>query len=357
MKRLLVLSFLIVTLAVPARAEELTIYNNFSNDSVKITIPEYKPIATTPIVKNSYYNAYPKLEDVIKGRKIDYFNHVAVINIQKLAVEYNQNGQIISIGKIKFEYNDDGTYNKINGQKVIYNEKGQIKKIGHRKVTYNNNGQIEKIGTTTIYYDKYNGISGMRSPFNNYKAIYKCTDNLRLDMLYRKILTDDFFNNYKYSLKKYQSYDGLESVKSCKNTEAISDINHYLNQIKKFNNYYNDYKENIGWHSQEYYTWFLRQVEIIETWMKTHSVDYINPYEEDYKQKAAKTREEIVEEEYEEFKRRFLEGEKARRQQQEEAKRQEELREQVQKIIKENFRYINGKRVEYGSDGRIYIND
>ena len=184
MKRLIVLLFFLFSLTVPVLAQQ------------------------------TYYDAYPKLEDIMKNRKITHFRHIPAVNDNpNLVVRYNLDGQIMSFGRFKFEYNDDGTYSKICGHKVIYNERGQIEKIGRKKATYNEQGQLVKVGRFDIIYKNNGELDYFGGFLNIYRAIYRMNyDYLNLDIFYKNLLTDNFFNIFKYDVEKYQNYSGLESV-------------------------------------------------------------------------------------------------------------------------------------------------
>lgn len=281
----------------------------------------------------SYYDANPKLEDIIKSRRIPYL--------------WNY-----SNGYIYTQYDNNGNLIKIGHRKVKYNEDGSLYKIGFFKVKYDKESNCYWNGLTEIKLNSFNEITSIKPLDLEYESEFIVYDTLELYEYYLKMLSDEFFNKYKYYGPRYDTYKNFFELKVSDNMAKIK--YDYNLKFAKFFRIYLDYIYNPSYYdnlTHEEKLWFLAQVVETQNWMKSHTADYKNPYEEKFKKQVRtvvknhgkryyETNEEILKKEVDNL---HIQLNNMQRQQQ-----------NIQNRQNERIKYIDGQQVQYDSNGRIY---
>lgn len=251
---------------------DMTTYSDMK-DSIAL---KYKHHYSMPKLDTdkSYYDANPKLEDIIKSRRIQYFG------FEDIYPQYDKNGKLIKIGHKKVKYNKDGS----------------LYKIGFFKVKYD--GNIYWNGLNQIKINSFNEISSINNLDTIYTSKFKVYDTLELYEYYLKMLSDNFFNKYQYKIPRIKTYDykinpskkydGFFDLEVDGNKDIINEKYECMVSFAHFFRIYLNYVYNPSNYDSlttEEKTWFLEQVKLTEDWMKKHKVGYKNSYEEYFRKK------------------------------------------------------------------------
>lgn len=309
-------------------------YSEICNNLVRKYSHEYSMPALLDNL--SYYDANPKLEDIIKSRRIEYLESR---NNTKKYVEYDKFGKIT----------------QLDNKKVLYREDGSLYKIGFFKVSTGNNN-ICYYGWGRLELNSFNEIISITPLDVEYKSEFIVYDTLELYEYYLKMLSDNFFNKYKYYGNRYSTYTNFFKLKVEGKPEVIKAKNecnlNFANFFWIYLNYVYNPTEYDKLDSIDRY-WFKEQVKLTEEWMKTHKIGYKNPYEERFRNKART----IVKESKSDYVHVETEEERLRKevkQLNEQINNLQRQQEYMERKQNEQIQYIDGQKVEYDSWGRIY---
>lgn len=307
------------------------------NELVKCFRIKYSFLYDMPVLNTnqSYYDANPKIDNLLKTRKI-----------YCLKQEYTR--------PLLVSYNDLGQVDKIDKKKLTYNEDGSLKKIGLLKLKYDK--------TNDCYYNSYlvkiklsskNEIYSMTLIEGTFESIFKIEDTLELYEYYQKMQADQFFNKYKYYGPRYELYTSFFLLNVEGKDEVVNAKYEYDLIFAKFYRIYLAYI-----HAPMIYDkipeqeklWFLSQVVETQNWMKYHKVGYKNPYEERFRTQMRTVKREPNPPMETEEERLRKEVDKLNKQINAQQKELNNLKNKQN----ERIYSIDGQQVQYDSSGRIY---